>query len=152
MRTTAINACFDEEAQHMGENGPCQPNVALPIHLNKPSKELDEEVRRVFDHAGAMLRSLSSAAKIVELVRDLYDEYLREHRSAVPCSRPHPRLIMKAANPTQWHVCHSKLSHAVGSPQGFTSIRCATCVRAPGSNRHVVGNERVLQERSSEPS
>ena len=24
----AINACFDEEAQHMGENGPCQPNVA----------------------------------------------------------------------------------------------------------------------------
>ena len=29
---------------------------------------------------------------------------------------------------------------------------CASCVRAPGSNRHVVGNERVLQERSSEPS
>lgn len=76
----AINACFDEEAQHMGENGPCQPNVALPIHLNKPAKELDEEVRRVFDHAGAMLRSLASAARIVELVRDLYDEYLREHR------------------------------------------------------------------------
>ena len=76
----AINACFDEEAQHMGENGPCQPNVALPIHLDKTSKELDEEVRRVFDHAGAMLRSLASAAKIVELVRDLYDEYLREHR------------------------------------------------------------------------
>ncbi len=76
----AINACFDEEAQHMGENGPCQPNVALPIHLNRPAQDLDEEVRRVFDHAGAMLRSLASAAKIVELVRDLYDEYLREHR------------------------------------------------------------------------
>ena len=76
----AINACFDEEAQHMGENGPCQPNVALPIHLNKPAKELDEEVRRVFDHAGVMLRSLASAAKIVELIRDYYDEYLREHR------------------------------------------------------------------------
>jgi hypothetical protein len=76
----AINACFDEEAQHMGENGPCQPNVALPIHLNKPVKELDEEVRRVFDHAGAMLRSLASAAEIVERIRDLYDGYLREHR------------------------------------------------------------------------
>jgi hypothetical protein len=76
----AINACFDEEAQHMGENGPCQPNVALPIHLYKTSKELDKEVGRVFDHAGAMLRSLASAAKIVELVRDLYDEYLSEHR------------------------------------------------------------------------
>ncbi len=76
----AINACFDEEAQHMGENGPCQPNVVLPIHLDKPAKELDEEVRRVFDHASAMLRSLASAAKIVELIRDIYDEYLREHR------------------------------------------------------------------------
>ena len=76
----AINACFDEEAQHMGENGPCQPNVALPIHLNKPARDLDEEVRRVFDHAGAMLRSLASAAKVVEIIRDLYDEYLREHR------------------------------------------------------------------------
>ena len=54
--------------------------MALSIHLDKPEKELDEEVRRVIDHAGAMLRSLASAAKIVELVRDLYDEYLREHR------------------------------------------------------------------------
>ena len=70
----------DEEAQHMGENGPCQPNVVLPIHLDRPVKELDEKVRRVFDHASAMLRSLASAAKIVELVRDIYDEYLREHR------------------------------------------------------------------------
>ncbi len=76
----AINTCFDEEAQHMGENGPCQPNVALPIHLDKPAKELDEEVRRVFDHAGAMLRSLADASRIVEIIRDLYDEYLREHR------------------------------------------------------------------------
>jgi hypothetical protein len=76
----AINACFDEEAQHMGEDGPCQPNVAIPIRLDKPNRQLDEEVRQVFDHAGAMLRSLASVAKIVELVRDLYDEYLREHR------------------------------------------------------------------------
>jgi hypothetical protein len=76
----SINACFDEEAQHMGENGPCQPNVVLPIHLNKSAKELDEEVRRVFDHAGAMLRSLASAAKVIEIIRDIYDEYLREHR------------------------------------------------------------------------
>jgi len=27
-----------------------------------------------------MLRSWPSAAKIVEIIRDLYDEYLREHR------------------------------------------------------------------------
>jgi hypothetical protein len=76
----AINACFDEEAQHMGENGPCQPNVAIPIRLDKPNKELDDEVRRAFEHAGTMLRSLACAARIIEIVRDLYDEYLREHR------------------------------------------------------------------------
>ncbi|MGA8429381.1 MAG: hypothetical protein WB729_06140 [Candidatus Sulfotelmatobacter sp.] len=76
----AINACFDEEAQHMGENGPCQPNVVLPIRLDRPIRKLDEEVRRVFDHAGAMLQSLASAAKVVETIREHYDEYLREHR------------------------------------------------------------------------
>ena len=76
----AINACFDEDAQHMGENGPCQPNMVLPIRLERPIRKLDEEVRRVFDHAGAMLQSLASAAKVVEMIRELYDEYLREHR------------------------------------------------------------------------
>jgi len=76
----AINACFDEEAQHMGENGPCKPNVLLGINLNKPAKQLDRQVRRVFGHAAAMLESLASAAKIVETIREIYDEYLREHR------------------------------------------------------------------------
>jgi hypothetical protein len=76
----AINACFDEEAQHMGENGACQPNVAIPVHLNKSPKKLDEQVMRVFDYAGAMLRSLALAAKAVEIIRELYDEHLRKHR------------------------------------------------------------------------
>ena len=75
-----INACFDEEAQHMGENGPCQPNVLLGINLKKPAAQLDRQVRKVFDHAAAMLESLASAAKIVETIREIYDEYLREHR------------------------------------------------------------------------
>jgi len=75
----AINACFDEEAQHMGENGPCLPNVALPIRLDQPGT-LDRQVRKMLDHVGAMLRSLASATKVVEIVRELYDEYLRKHR------------------------------------------------------------------------
>ncbi len=75
-----INACFDEEAQHMGENGPCQPNVLLGINLNKPAAQLDRQVRKVFGHAAAMLESLAWAAKIVEIIREIYDEYLREHR------------------------------------------------------------------------
>jgi hypothetical protein len=76
----AINACFNEEAQHMGENGACQPNVAIPIHLDQSPKKLDEQMKRVFRHAGAMLRSLASAAKVVEIIRELYDEHLRKHR------------------------------------------------------------------------
>jgi hypothetical protein len=75
----AINACFDEEAQHMGENGPCLPNVVLPIKLDQPGT-LDSQVRKVLDHAGVMLRSLASASKVVEIVRELYDEYLSKHR------------------------------------------------------------------------
>lgn len=76
----AINACFDEEAQHMGENGPCQPNALLVINLRKSVAQLDRQVRKVFDYAAAMLESLAWAAKIVETIRDIYDEYLREHR------------------------------------------------------------------------
>jgi hypothetical protein len=76
----AINACFDEDAQHMGENGACQPNVAIPIHLSQSPKKLDEQVKSAFDYAGAMLRSLASAAKIVEIIREFYDEHLRKHR------------------------------------------------------------------------
>jgi len=51
-----INACFDEEAQHMGENGPCQPNVLLGINLNKPAAQLDRQVRKVL---GTLLPCLS---------------------------------------------------------------------------------------------
>jgi hypothetical protein len=50
----AVNACFDEEAQHMGENGPCLPNVALPIKLDQPGA-LDSQVRKMLDHAAKML-------------------------------------------------------------------------------------------------
>ena len=87
----AINACFDEEAQHMGENGACQPNIAIPIHLEQSPKRLDERVKRVFGYAGAMLRSLASAAKVVEIIREFYDEHLRKHRvqSGLP-AQPSP--------------------------------------------------------------
>jgi len=76
----SINACFDEEAQHMGENGPCVPNMAIPIRLDQSIRKLDKNVRRVFDHVRAMLQSLASAGKVVETIRELYDEYLCEHR------------------------------------------------------------------------
>jgi hypothetical protein len=75
-----ISACFDEEANTMGQNGPLEPSIMLMIRLNLPVNQLDEEVRRVFEFVGAMLRSLASGAKIVELIREVCDEYLRDHR------------------------------------------------------------------------
>ena len=51
--------------------------------------------------------------------------------NAVPCSRPHPRLVMSTAASSQWHVCHSKLSHVVGSPQLLVHIACVKTVSEP---------------------
>lgn len=76
----AISACFDEELSYMGQNGPLAPSILLPITLDQASGALDKQVKRVFDYAGTMLRSLAAAAKIVEIIRELYDEHLRQHR------------------------------------------------------------------------
>lgn len=75
-----INACFDEEMRDLGQNGPLEPPIVLLIQLDRPAAELDLEVKRVFAHAGAMLQSLAAAARIVEIIRELYDEHLRQHR------------------------------------------------------------------------
>lgn len=76
----AISTCFNEEMHYVGQNGPLAPAVLLAITLNRPVKKLDTQVRHVFEYAGAMLRSLAAATKIVEIIRETYDEYLREHR------------------------------------------------------------------------
>jgi hypothetical protein len=75
-----INACFDEEMRDLGQNGALEPPVVLTMQLDKPAKEQDLEIKRVFDYAGGMLRSLASAARIVDIIREFYDEHLRQHR------------------------------------------------------------------------
>jgi hypothetical protein len=75
-----ISACFDEEMRDLGANGPLEPPVVLTMQLDQPENEQDLEIKRVFDYAGAMLRSLGSAARIVDIIRELYDEHLRQHR------------------------------------------------------------------------
>ena len=76
----AIGACFDEEMSYLGQNGPLAPSILLHINLQQSTPALDAQVSRVFAYVGAMLRSLAAAAKLVELIRELYDEHLREHR------------------------------------------------------------------------
>lgn len=75
-----VNACFDEEMRDLGANGPMEPPIVLLIQLDKPVATLDSEIKRVFDYVGAMLQSLAAAARIVEIIRELYDEHLRQHR------------------------------------------------------------------------
>ncbi len=76
----AISACFEEEMSYMGQNGPLGPSILLAISLEQSDNALNKQVKHIFDYAGAMLRSLASAARIVEIIRELYDEHLREHR------------------------------------------------------------------------
>jgi hypothetical protein len=76
-----ISAAFDDEMQYVGQNGPIEPSIMLRIKLDRDPKTLDKDVRHVFDFVGAMLRSLRIAARIVERIRDVYDEYLRDDRT-----------------------------------------------------------------------
>jgi hypothetical protein len=75
-----INACFDEEMQVLGQNAPMQPSTLLAMSLINGPEAIDADVKNVFSYVGAMLRSLASAAKIVSIVREIYDEQLRRDR------------------------------------------------------------------------
>lgn len=81
-----ISACFDEEMSTLGQNGPMEPSIMLPIDLAKPDKDLCRQVEYAFDYAAAMLKSLACAARAVEIIREIYDEHLGKHRlkSRVP--------------------------------------------------------------------
>ena len=89
-----ISACFDEEANTSGQNGPLEPSIMLMVRLDLPKTQLDAEVRRVFDYLSAMLKSLASGAKIIELIREVDHEYLRDYRlkSGVPVE-PSPAAV-----------------------------------------------------------
>jgi hypothetical protein len=75
-----INACFDEQMTYVGQNGPLEPTILRTVNVNSPERARDAEVRQVFDYVGAMVRSLASAAKLVETIRGIYDEHLRNNR------------------------------------------------------------------------
>jgi hypothetical protein len=75
-----ISACCDEEVEYIGQNGPLAPCILRVIRLDRPKKKLDQQVGELFECVAAMIRSLACAAKIVEIIRELYDEHLRQHR------------------------------------------------------------------------
>lgn len=75
-----IQACFDEEMPSIGQEGPLEPPIALAIPLKGSVNERDSAVKNVLAYAAAMLKSLAKAAKIVEIIREMDDEHLRQHR------------------------------------------------------------------------
>jgi hypothetical protein len=75
-----IQACFDEEMRCIGQEGPLEPPIVLAIPLQGSVHERDKAVKDVLAYATAMLKSLAKAAKIVEIIREVDDEHLRQRR------------------------------------------------------------------------
>jgi hypothetical protein len=75
-----INGCFDEEMRCIGQEGPFEPPIVLAMKLGRSIKEGDAVVKKAMDHASAMLRSLATAAGIVQIIREIDDENIRQHR------------------------------------------------------------------------
>jgi len=66
-------ACFTEEIQYLGQENWISASLMLAINLDQGALEIDRNVMKVFDHLGAMLRSLAVAAKLIQTMRRLYD-------------------------------------------------------------------------------
>lgn len=75
-----VNACFDEEMQYLGNDYAIGPSLMLMVDLTQPDKALDAQVKRMFAHVGAMLRSLSVGAELILSLRKINDEDLRRRR------------------------------------------------------------------------
>lgn len=75
-----IQACFDEEMRSIGQEGPLEPPIVLAMPLKGTNDDVDRVVSQAFHYAGTMVRSLAKAAEIVEIIREVDDEHLRQHR------------------------------------------------------------------------
>ncbi len=75
-----IQACFDEEMRCIGQEGPLEPPIVLAMPVQGSIHDVDSAVRQVLAYVATMLKCLAQAAKIVEIIREIDDEYLRQHR------------------------------------------------------------------------
>ena len=75
-----IEACFDEEMRSIGQEGPLEPPIVLAMPLKGSIHDVDRVVNQTFDYVATMLRSLAKAAEIVEIIREVDNEHLRQHR------------------------------------------------------------------------
>ena len=75
-----IEACFSEEMQYIGQNYSIGSSLMLLINLDQDSASLDKNVKATFDYLGAMVRSLASASALIEKIREISDEDIRQRR------------------------------------------------------------------------
>jgi hypothetical protein len=76
-----IEACFNEQMQYLGQDYPIGPSFMMLIGLDQDRESLDKDVKASFDSLGAMVRSLASASLLIEMIRGIYDEDLRQRGS-----------------------------------------------------------------------
>jgi hypothetical protein len=86
-----IEACFNEQMQYLGQDHPIGASIMMLIGLDQDRESLDKDVKASFDCLGAMVRSLASASLLIEMIRGIYDEDLRQRGikqelSANPCA------------------------------------------------------------------
>jgi len=73
-----VEACFTEQMQYLGQDNPIGSSLMLFIDLNQDSESLDRAVKASFDRLGAMVRSLASASVLIEIIRGISDEDIRQ--------------------------------------------------------------------------
>jgi hypothetical protein len=73
-----IEACFNEEMQYLGQDHCIGASLMMTIDLSRDSKSLDARVKACFEYLGAMVRSLAAASALIEMIRGIYDEDVRQ--------------------------------------------------------------------------
>lgn len=73
-----IEACFTEEMQYLGQNYSIGSTLMLLINLDQDPASLDKDLKATFDYLGALVRSLASASVLIEMIRGIYDENIRQ--------------------------------------------------------------------------
>lgn len=73
-----VEACFTEQMQYLGQDNPIGSSLMLCIDLEQNSDSLDRSVKASFERLGAMVQSLASASVLIEMIRGMSDEDLRQ--------------------------------------------------------------------------
>ncbi len=75
-----IEACFTEQMQYLGQEYAMGSSLMLVIDLSKDEESIDRQVTYTFDHLAAMVRSLAIASPLIEMIRGISDEHIRQGR------------------------------------------------------------------------